>query len=49
MEAAWIRPRYAGYLKFQAKGGDLVEQHLRGEFSGDELLDRLQALRQVRD
>jgi multiple sugar transport system substrate-binding protein len=45
MEAAWIRPRYAGYLKFQAKGGDLVEQHLRGEFNGDELLARLQALR----
>jgi multiple sugar transport system substrate-binding protein len=49
MEAAWIRPRYAGYLKFQAKGGDLVEQHLRGEFSADELLDRLQTLRQARD
>lgn len=49
MEASWIRPRYPGYLKFQAAGGNLVEQHLRGEFSGDALLDRLQALRQARD
>jgi multiple sugar transport system substrate-binding protein len=49
MKAAWIRPRYAGYLKFQAMGGDLVEHHLRDEFSADQLLDRLQALRQVQD
>jgi len=47
MEAAWIRPRYKGYLQFQAKGGDLVEHHLRGEFSADELLDRLEALRRI--
>jgi multiple sugar transport system substrate-binding protein len=49
MEEAWIRPRYPGYLKFQAKGGDLVEQHLRGEFGGETLLDRLQVLREARD
>jgi multiple sugar transport system substrate-binding protein len=41
MEAAWIRPRYAGYLKFQAHGGDLVEHHLRGALEEDELLTRL--------
>ena len=45
METAWIRPRYAGYLKFQARGGDLVEHHLRGEFGADELLARLESLR----
>jgi multiple sugar transport system substrate-binding protein len=47
MEGAWIRPRYVGYLKFQAGGGDLVEQHLRGEFGADDLLDRLQVLREA--
>jgi multiple sugar transport system substrate-binding protein len=44
MEGAWIRPRYAGYLTFQAKGGDLVEHHLRGDLGADELLTRLAEL-----
>ena len=44
METAWIRPRYAGYLKLQAKGGDLLEQHLRGHLGADELLNRLTEL-----
>jgi multiple sugar transport system substrate-binding protein len=41
MEAAWLRPRYAGYLTFQAKGGELVEDHLRAGLSADGLLARL--------
>jgi multiple sugar transport system substrate-binding protein len=41
MEAAWCRPRYAGYLTFQAKGGELVEDHLRAGLSADGLLTRL--------
>jgi multiple sugar transport system substrate-binding protein len=44
MEACWIRPRFAGYLGFQAKAGDLIEQHLRGVMTETELLDRLQKL-----
>ncbi|MGH6881746.1 MAG: carbohydrate ABC transporter substrate-binding protein, partial [Hypericibacter sp.] len=44
MEACWIRPRYAGYLAFQAAGGTLVEQHLRGEVGFDALFERLSAL-----
>jgi multiple sugar transport system substrate-binding protein len=44
MEGCWIRPRYAGYLSFQAAGGALVEQHLRGEIGFDALFDRLSAL-----
>ena len=44
MEQAWIRPRYAGYLAFQAEGGKLVESHLRGDISADGLLDRLAVL-----
>ncbi|WP_459852148.1 extracellular solute-binding protein [Dongia sp. agr-C8] len=42
MEACWIRPRFPGYLGFQAKGGDLIEQHLRGQMDEATLLDRLQ-------
>jgi multiple sugar transport system substrate-binding protein len=42
MEACWTRPRFAGYLGFQAKAGDLIEQHLRGAMDEATLLDRLQ-------
>ena len=34
----------AGYLAFQAKAGDLIEQHLRGGIAETDLLDRLQTL-----
>jgi multiple sugar transport system substrate-binding protein len=44
MEGAWIRPRYPGYLAFQAAGGTLIEQHLRGALAEAELLDRLDEL-----
>lgn len=44
MEQAWIRPRYAGYLAFQAEGGRLVAAHLRGDLAEGELLARLTAL-----
>lgn len=44
MEGCWIRPRFAGYLGFQAKAGDLIEHHLRGELNERALLDRLQKL-----
>jgi multiple sugar transport system substrate-binding protein len=42
MEGCWIRPRFAGYLAFQAEAGDLIEQHLRGAISERDLLERLQ-------
>lgn len=44
MERCWIRPRFAGYLGFQAQAGDLIERHLRGEIGERDLLDRLQEL-----
>ena len=44
MEQAWIRPRYAGYLRFQAGAGDLIEAHLRGAIGEAALLDRLEVL-----
>jgi multiple sugar transport system substrate-binding protein len=42
LEGAWIRPRYAGYLGFQKRGGALMEQHLRGNLNEAELLDALE-------
>ena len=44
MELAWVRPRYRGYLGFQAEGGRLIEAHLRGEIAEPDLLDRLERL-----
>jgi multiple sugar transport system substrate-binding protein len=44
MDAAWIRPRYQGYLAFQAAGGELVEAYLRGHITNDRLLAELQRL-----
>jgi multiple sugar transport system substrate-binding protein len=41
IEAAWVRPRYHGYLRFQAEGGDLVEAHLRGAMTETALFDAL--------
>lgn len=45
MEQAWIRPRYPGYLAFQAEGGRLVEAHLRGNITEGRLLDELEHAR----
>ena len=44
MEQCWIRPRYHGYLRFQARAGDLIEAHLRGNIAESALLERLSAL-----
>jgi len=44
MEKSWIRPRYRGYLDFQAKAGNLIEQHLRGSIPEASLLDCLAKL-----
>jgi multiple sugar transport system substrate-binding protein len=44
IEQSWIRPRYAGYLGFQAKAGPLIEQHLRGVLSEADLLETLETL-----
>lgn len=44
LEASWVRPRYKGYLAFQAAAGDLVERHLRGGLSERDLLEQLEDL-----
>jgi len=44
IEQSWIRPRYRGYLEFQAKAGTLTELHLRGVIAETALLDNLERL-----
>jgi len=41
---AWIRPRYNGYMSFQAKAGNMIESHLRGEHSSSAIIDQLTTL-----
>jgi multiple sugar transport system substrate-binding protein len=43
IEGSWIRPRYAGYLGFQERGGQLVESHLRGDLEEAALLESLRS------
>jgi hypothetical protein len=43
MNSCWIRPRYSGYLSFQALAGELIELHLRGRSEEAELLAKLQS------
>lgn len=44
IDGCWIRPRYPGYLAFQRRGGELVEEHLRGTISEARLIDALEGL-----
>ena len=41
IEAAWVRPRHNGYLRFQAEAGPLIEAHLRGGIGEVGLYDAL--------
>lgn len=42
LEAAWVRPRFQGYLKFQHTGGRIVEAFLRGDGTPAATLQRLE-------
>ncbi len=42
MDRCWTRPRYRGYLDFQAAAGELIERHLRGTIAEGTVLDELE-------
>lgn len=44
VEAAWTRPRFPGYLRWQQRAGEVVEQLLAGTLPARELEGRLSAL-----
>jgi multiple sugar transport system substrate-binding protein len=48
IDESWIRPRYNGYLAFQAKAGNLIEKHLRGLSPANTLIDQLVELHQAK-
>jgi multiple sugar transport system substrate-binding protein len=43
-EAAWVRPRFPGYIEFQSRGSELIRTGLAERIPGPRLLDRLDAL-----
>jgi multiple sugar transport system substrate-binding protein len=43
-EAAWVRPRFPGYIEFQSRGSELIRDGLAARAPGPRLLDRLDAL-----
>lgn len=42
LEAAWLRPRYLGYMKFQDLAGDIVHACLRNDLDVGSALEKLQ-------
>jgi multiple sugar transport system substrate-binding protein len=43
-EAAWVRPRFPGYIDFQRRGAELIRDGLAERAPGPRILDRLSAL-----
>ena len=43
-KAAWVRPRFPGYIGFQSRGSELIRDGLAERIPGPRLLDRLDAL-----
>lgn len=41
LEAAWVRPRYEGYLSFQTTGSELIAEFLKGEMNQDDCIEAL--------
>jgi multiple sugar transport system substrate-binding protein len=44
LDAAWLRPRYAGYIEFQDAASVAVHDYLRGDITAAATFDRLDAL-----
>ena len=44
LETSWLRPRYNGYMKFQAEGGKLVHDCLSGKRSVIATVKKLQSV-----
>lgn len=41
MEAAWVRPRYEGYVEFQRKGGEIIADGLQNGMAAEAVRQRL--------
>ena len=44
MEAAIVRPRYAGYIALQAAAGKIIAAHFQGELRMGQAVDQIEDL-----
>ena len=42
LEGAWLRPRHDGYIRFQARGGEIMHVYLSGAIGDDDALAALE-------
>lgn len=42
LESAWLRPRYDGYMRFQAQAGDIVHACMTGDIAVSQAVQKLQ-------
>ena len=41
LDLAWVRPRHNGYMDFQDKSGDLINEYLQSEISAESVCEKL--------
>ena len=41
LELAWVRPRHNGYMEFQDKSGDLINEYLQSNISAESICEKL--------
>ena len=41
LDLAWVRPRHNGYMEFQDKSGDLINEYLQTEISAESVCEKL--------
>ena len=41
LDLAWVRPRHNGYMEFQDKSGDMINEYLQSEISAESVCEKL--------
>ncbi len=41
LDLAWVRPRHNGYMEFQDKSGDIINEYLQSEISAESVCEKL--------
>ena len=41
LELAWVRPRHNGYMEFQDKSGNLINEYLQSSISAESICEKL--------
>ena len=41
LDLAWVRPRHNGYMEFQDKSGDIINEYLQSEIAAESICEKL--------